>query len=352
MKRLIRTIMITLLSFDPVIWLYLKLRDKSPRIIVYHGVSGRENEKRSSQVIAYGIFREQMAYLRKYYVNVPLDELIQARAEGRALPRNAITITFDDGYENNYRFAVPVLRENGFSATFFVNPKHVEMAAKGQKIVLWWDVIDYLMKKENFRDFADIFQSCGIPVHNRRDFKKAKVEMEEKLKLIGAEQVESIVSSMKNRFSEEIFNMPVPIIMDWDILKTMKKSGMLIGSHTMSHVNSASLPRDRYHQEFVESKHILKKQLGDEIDTFAFPFGGAAHYSPGSLQAVKDAKYKCALLVLSAKDEENDPFCLNRTAIQKDDNFNTFKVKTSGIYDDLKIWFRRVISLRPARGKK
>ena len=39
---------------------------------------------------------------------------------GAELPENPIMITFDDGYEDNYQNAYPILKKYGFTGTIFV----------------------------------------------------------------------------------------------------------------------------------------------------------------------------------------------------------------------------------------
>ncbi len=65
--------------------------------------------------------RRQMAYLkRRGYAPVTLRRVADIRAGGGPLPKNAVAITFDDGYRNNLENGWPVLREFGFPATLFV----------------------------------------------------------------------------------------------------------------------------------------------------------------------------------------------------------------------------------------
>src|SRR2546430_8289701 len=65
-------------------------------------------------------FRLQMAFVRRAYTVVPLDELVAAVARGGKLPPRALAITFDDGYADNHRLAFPVLQDLGFPATLYV----------------------------------------------------------------------------------------------------------------------------------------------------------------------------------------------------------------------------------------
>jgi peptidoglycan/xylan/chitin deacetylase (PgdA/CDA1 family) len=68
-------------------------------------------------------FRRQMAYLKKQgYVFYTASGLVEHFREHEAFPPHAITLTFDDGWKDNYTNAFPVLRELGIPATIFLVP--------------------------------------------------------------------------------------------------------------------------------------------------------------------------------------------------------------------------------------
>jgi peptidoglycan/xylan/chitin deacetylase (PgdA/CDA1 family) len=61
-----------------------------------------------------------MAYIaRKQIPVISLHELIR-RLQAREPLRGSLAITFDDGYEDNYTTALPILKKYGFPATIFV----------------------------------------------------------------------------------------------------------------------------------------------------------------------------------------------------------------------------------------
>src|SRR5262245_30780784 len=64
-------------------------------------------------------FREQLEILERSCTFLPLATAIERVRDG-TLPRGAVSITFDDGYRNNHAVALPILRELGVPATFFV----------------------------------------------------------------------------------------------------------------------------------------------------------------------------------------------------------------------------------------
>lgn len=66
-------------------------------------------------------FEWHMAYLKKHHFTVlPLGTFVKAVREGKPLPYKSVVITFDDGYEDNYTQAFPILQKYRFPATVFV----------------------------------------------------------------------------------------------------------------------------------------------------------------------------------------------------------------------------------------
>ncbi len=66
-------------------------------------------------------FEQQLRYLRDQgYTSVTLDEVAAYLAGKGELPARPVVITFDDGYEDNQRVAVPLLRKYGFHGIIFV----------------------------------------------------------------------------------------------------------------------------------------------------------------------------------------------------------------------------------------
>ncbi len=84
-------------------------------------------------------FDRQMAYLKENgYHTINTDQLYNYMVNGEALPENPILITFDDGYEDNYQHAYPILKKYGFTGTIFVITDFVN---NNQPNYLTWDQI-------------------------------------------------------------------------------------------------------------------------------------------------------------------------------------------------------------------
>lgn len=66
------------------------------------------------------LLRQCLLYFRRHYAVIGLNDLLAAQSGERRLPRRALLVTFDDGWDDNFEFALPVLTEEGVPAVVFV----------------------------------------------------------------------------------------------------------------------------------------------------------------------------------------------------------------------------------------
>jgi peptidoglycan/xylan/chitin deacetylase (PgdA/CDA1 family) len=59
----------------------------------------------------------------------------------------------------------------------------------------------------------------------------------------------------------------------WDQLREMQSHGMVIGSHTVSHVDLTKLTHDALQRELTQSRTIIGRELGREPIVLAYPLG-------------------------------------------------------------------------------
>lgn len=91
-------------------------------VLMYHKVgSWPKDSKMKSLWVSPVMFRRHLGYLKKNgWTPVTFKDLYEHWDGINPLPEKPILITFDDGYENNYLEAFPILREFNFPATIFV----------------------------------------------------------------------------------------------------------------------------------------------------------------------------------------------------------------------------------------
>ena len=93
-----------------------KLLDKRPKftILMYHSVN--PNHRRSIKLEK---FEQQIEFLTSNYQVSPLKDFFNFN-------RNSFAVTFDDGYEDNFQYALPILKKYNCSTTFFICTGFVE----------------------------------------------------------------------------------------------------------------------------------------------------------------------------------------------------------------------------------
>lgn len=64
-------------------------------------------------------FKEQITYLSNNYDVLSISSIVERMRRGEKLNKTVFGITFDDGYENNYKVAYPLLAKYDIPATIF-----------------------------------------------------------------------------------------------------------------------------------------------------------------------------------------------------------------------------------------
>lgn len=98
-------------------------------VLMYHYVVPKQYNKEpdNNSMINLESFEAGMKYLHDAgYYTATLSELEDYVHGLIQLPENSVVITFDDGYENNYIYAYPVLKKYGLKASLFVIGSRVQ----------------------------------------------------------------------------------------------------------------------------------------------------------------------------------------------------------------------------------
>jgi peptidoglycan/xylan/chitin deacetylase (PgdA/CDA1 family) len=75
---------------------------------------------------------------------------------------------------------------------------------------------------------------------------------------------------------ERDVGIPVFSLLDWEALGRLVADGFSIGAHTCTHLDLASADPDAAAREIVASKARLVQELGLDVTTFAYPYGGVS----------------------------------------------------------------------------
>jgi len=112
------------------------------KVLMYHHIGPLPSDAddiRKGLTVSADDFEKQMKYLKENgYDVITLRDMYLKIAEGKLLPKTAV-LTFDDGYVDNYEYALPILQKYGFHGTFFIITGKVDNAeymSKAQLIEL------------------------------------------------------------------------------------------------------------------------------------------------------------------------------------------------------------------------
>ncbi len=133
-KSVLLVLTLAVLAAGSFYLFYMKPRRLVP-ILMYHGVSDGKN---STMFVAPVNFEKQMKFLHDGgYTVISLDDLVNGIEEGGSFGSKTVAITFDDGYEDNYVSAFPVLARYGMPATIFIITGYMS----GKEGYLNWDQV-------------------------------------------------------------------------------------------------------------------------------------------------------------------------------------------------------------------
>lgn len=131
-------------------------------ILVYHNLAP---QPKGRMIMGAKGFEEQMRDLKtRGYRLINLKQFIEFVGLKRQLPRKSVLLTFDDGYRSFLQYAYPILKELGFTATFFV---YTDYLGAGGNAFTWADLKK--LANEGFdvqahsKSHGDMVRAAGEP---------------------------------------------------------------------------------------------------------------------------------------------------------------------------------------------
>lgn len=152
-------------------------------ILLYHNI-GDYPEELMEDGLNPGAFRSQMQYLSQNGLQVvPLEMAANHIARLESVSENALSITFDGGYRDAVKNVWPILKEFGFTATFFIIPDAIGGRRKiknGEIDCMGWEDVKALM--ENGMEIG-ILAYQGRSIKNGYNEEAVRDSLEKDLKI-------------------------------------------------------------------------------------------------------------------------------------------------------------------------
>jgi peptidoglycan/xylan/chitin deacetylase (PgdA/CDA1 family) len=255
-------------------------------ILTYHRVNDDADPFFSALPTA--VFERQMRHVARSYRVLPVEELADRLQRG-GLPRNALAITFDDGYRDNLTHAAPILSRLGLPATIFLATGFI-----GTAEVPWFDRLAQGLKKtaaESVRaPWGESLDLAGVPARLR-----AMSQALEHLKRVPDEerhrQLEALLGMLGVTDQRSFKNL----MLSWDDVHALRGLGFTIGAHTVNHPILSRVTPQRAWTEILGARTMIESACGVAPRAFAYPNGGADDYTDTVKRLVREAGFTCAV---------------------------------------------------------
>ena len=123
----------------------------------------------------------------------------------------------------------------------------------------------------------------------------------------------------------------------WQEIRDLRRSGISFGSHTVTHPQLASLQASAVESEIVNSKQTIEQNLGESVDSFAYPFAFPDENS-SFVQMLRNmlvaAGYRQGVSTrIGVARQQEDRYSLRRLPMNSLDDVPLLDAKLHGGYD-------------------
>ncbi|MEJ0038456.1 MAG: polysaccharide deacetylase family protein [Gammaproteobacteria bacterium] len=272
-------------------------------------------------------FDWQMAYLREHRHPVSLARALESLRGGEPLPPNAVAVTFDDGFEDVYRHALPILRRYDIPATVFAITGNIESGEP-----FWFERAAFLMASlapgsVRIDEIDEALPADGSIAGRVRALGK----LHRTLKAVPNERRRQILDGLARGTAtpRDSSRLEIGWPLSWEQVRAMADQGIEFGSHTVTHPNLVKLSEQDLLWELTESRRVLQERLQREIISFAYPFGTSQAYDLNVAAAVQRAGFSLATSYLPGANWIGafDRFALRRIGVGLDTSRPQFRVR-------------------------
>lgn len=232
-------------------------------------------------------FDALLGWLGKSFNVLSLELAVDMLKRGE-LPPRAAAITFDDGYADNYTVALPILKKNGMSASFFVATGFLDGGRMFNDTV----VETVRLFEGGSLDLREI----GLGQFETKTLSQRRKAIDDLLpvfKYLTLEERSKKISDLRKHIN---LTLPDDLMMTGEQVRGLKSEGMTIGAHTCTHPILSKINDADAYQEIASGKRELETLLGEQISLFAYPNGGPGRdYEIQHVEMVRELGFRAAV---------------------------------------------------------
>lgn len=218
-------------------------------------------------------FEEQLQVLKRYHV-ISLDTIEELFSYQKNI-KNNVSITFDDGYRDNYTIAKPLLEKYNFPATFFITTGSI-----GSEKEFWWDALERIcLETSSLPQQLEITTPIKFSWHvGLADHETTPAELYVQLceifKKMPAQQHQLLIEYLEN-WANNKRNRTEYLQMNYDELLTINQNHLFtLGAHTKTHPFLPNFSYKYQEDEINNGITTLEQLTKGKIKYLAYPHGG------------------------------------------------------------------------------
>jgi peptidoglycan/xylan/chitin deacetylase (PgdA/CDA1 family) len=266
-------------------------------------------------------FREHLALYRDRFevLNLyALQSIMSTSAPLYERGRPLALITFDDGYADNLTAAMPVLREFGLTAVFFIATAFI-----GTSELPWWDQIAWAIRHSTVNRISlagcdEVFDLSSDVLE--RAVMRILLFVRTNTSMTICDRVAEIQEACRPYVSPS--RQEQSQFLSWDQVRQLHQAGMDIGSHTHSHPVLSHLEFSAQRHELLHSKLRLEEELASPVTAVAYPAGRRSGYSPETLRIARSVGYQMGFNFLNTINARSLPDPLDIHRLDVDGNLD------------------------------
>lgn len=305
------------------------------RILMYHRVEYL-NDDYNMQAVTPANFEKHMRYLRDHYEILRLDVPIESWFKNQS--KDAVIVTFDDGYYDFLQNAVPIMEKYDIPATVFVSTGNIDSQYENWTDSILRAVFSDAKQRDSYT-FETEYYRGKFPTGN----------WEEKYKFYKMIRELFIVSSATRRkqYEQQLLEWAGltmegrrsrKIMTTKELLEISARKEISIGAHTVTHCSLKHQEVSEQQYEIRESKRILEEITGQEVKLFAYPFGTQNHYSDVTIRLLQEAGFEKAVVAFPDVISENtNIYELNRFMVKNYDETDFGNYMKQVVFQDEKL---------------
>ena len=264
----------------------------TPQLVVlgYHRVLPADHDDmefmQPGMVVTPETLELHLSVLKKYFEFMHLEDWLDMVRNNEPIPNRCCALTFDDGWSDNFDYALPILQKHQTPATVFLVSDMV-----GTNQSFWPERMFRLLQnltKEQLNDLLKQDQNSWL-----NEICRINKNTE-----LNKETIDNAIMLVKQLTDHEIINKLDVIeltlsidsnhrdILNWHEVDQMQQNDLVrFGSHTRSHKRLDKLKLAEIEDEVVSSLKEINSKVDHQVQLFCYPNGNTTEKAEHLVQS-------------------------------------------------------------------